>query len=365
MDLSKAFDKVPRRMLLEKMRAHGITEHLLCWIDHWLSDRKQRTVLNGTHSDWGEVSSGVPQGSVLGPLAFLIYINDIDALGYLITIIKKFADDTKLGHIIKDYQDQECLQNCLNSLIDWATTWSMEFNVQKCKVMHVGHGNPRFDYTMSGQTLSKVTEEKDFGVITANTLKPSRQCAEAAKQGNRILGQISRAFHYRDRTVFRDLYVHHVRPHLEYCTPVWSPWTVQDIDCLERVQKRAVRMISGLEGTTYDDRLKEPNLQTLESRRKRSDMVQTYKIVNKIDRVDPSTWFQLVGTETRTTRNLAYPKNLTCKRSRTEIRKNFFSMRVPDEWNRLPVFVKESRNLRLFKANYDKHIRSNETAGRQ
>ena len=137
LDFAKAFDKVPHRRLLEKFKAHSIGGQILKWVENWLSGRKQRTVLNGEFSDWGDVWSGVPQGSVLGPLAFVIFINDIDLVVRFITLMNKFADDTKVANSIFTDADVANLQECLDQLVAWADTWGMAFNVEKCKVMHI------------------------------------------------------------------------------------------------------------------------------------------------------------------------------------------------------------------------------------
>ena len=359
LDFSKAFDKVPKKRLIIALKAHGINGPLLQWIENWLTNRKQRVVLNGSFSEWLDVLSGVPQGSVLGPLLFLIYINSIDAAAGDISILAKFADDTKIGQVILSQQDQVTLQTCLNNLMHWAEKWGMEFNITKCKVLHVGKNNPLYPYTMNDQELKSVDNEKDIGVIVDKTLKPTKQCADAARKANAVLGQISRAFHYRDKHTFLKLYMQFVRCHLEFSITAWNPWTVQDIDVLERVQKRAINMISGLQGKSYSEKLSELNLQSLEDRRTRFDMLQTFKILKRIDNVNPDTWFTTMGTGRRVTRLSANPLNLIKQRSRTDVRQNFFSQRVVDKWNQLPDFVKDSTNITRFKKNYDYHCTGN------
>lgn len=358
LDFSKAFDKVPKLRLMEKLAAHSISGKVFNWIKNWLSDRTQRTVLNGKQSDWSDVWSGVPQGSVLGPVLFLIFINDLDFIRHLITVLKKFADDTKLGQKILNDSDRQNLQDCLDMLYDWANKWGMQFNVSKCKILHTGRSNPKHTYTMNNIPLTVVEEEKDIGVIVHNSLKPSRQCSEAARKANAVLGQISRSFHYRDRNVFLKLYKSHVRSHLEFSVTAWSPWSEADKTILENVQKRAVRMISGLSGS-YEENLKTLNLQSLEDRRIRYDLIQTYKIINEIDAVKPSTWFNLVGeNQTRQTRFTINPINILPGRSRLEIRRNFFSQRVPELWNNLPDVIKNSRTVAIFKRELSKHMKN-------
>ena len=363
LDFAKAFDKVPRMRLISKLRAHGIEGKVLQWIKSWLTGRRQRVVLNGEYSEWINVLSGVPQGSVLGPLCFVIFINDIDdAVKDLVTIISKFADDTKIGQIIHGSDSCNSLQTSLDNLHNWAKQWGMQFNSSKCKVMHVSSKKEGFDYNMNGSILSTTSKEKDVGVIIHESLKPSLQCVEAARKANFVLGQISRAFHYRDRKIFINLYKKYVRVHLEFCAPAWSPWTQKDKDILEKVQQRAVKMVSGLSSNTYEERLLEIGLQSLEDRRKRLDMVQTFKIIQGIDNVDKHHWFTFLNDSRSTdimTRASADNLNLQLPRSRTEVRKNFFSSRVVPQWNSLPYEVKRSKTVTEFKRKYDQVLQTN------
>ena len=175
----------------------------------------------------------------------------------------------------------KALQPALDGLIRWADNWGMAFNVAKCKVMHIGHGNPRFEYSMQNTPLEVTEEERDLDVITSSKLKPGAQCTKAAKTAKAVLGQIARAFHFRDRHVFLQLYITHVRPHLEFAGQAWSPWTAADKAVLEQVQRRAIRMVSGLRGQEYEDRLKELGLTTLEERSHQADMAMAYEILTK------------------------------------------------------------------------------------
>ena len=269
----------------------------------------------------------------------------------------KFADDTKLGNRAANYEDCRSLQQCIDKLIIWANTWSMEFNVKKCKVMHLGRRNPIHGYNMNGTPLQVCNGERDIGVHVSDTLKPGTQCAEAARRANAILTQISRAFMYRDRRVFVQLYKQFVRCHLEFAAPAWSPWQEGDIQLLERVQIRAVKMIHGLQSNTYEEKLAELGLRTLEDRRKRLDLVQTFKIINGHDNVKRETWFKLVGqNERHMTRASSYHKNIVGTRSNTEIRKQFFSNRVVPLWNALSEHVKESTTVQIFKRRLEETV---------
>ena len=184
----------------------------------------------------------------------------------------KFADDTKVARIVATEEGRAELQDALTKLEHWADRWGMEFNISKCKVMHFWRNNPRHDYRMKGRLLEKTEEEGDLGVMTMASTKPAAQCAKAACTAQAVLGQIDRAFHFRDREIFLGLYRQYIRPHLEFSVQAWAPWCQRDKELLENVQKRAMRMILGLRSELYEDRLKELGLTSLEERRHRADM---------------------------------------------------------------------------------------------
>ena len=178
LDFAKAFDKVPHGRLLDKLKSHGIDGKVWVWLKEWLKGRKQRVCISGCRSDWRDVTSGVPQGSVLGPVLFLIFINDLEAT--LVNSVLKFADDTKLFGKVNNDIDRRSIQNDLYRLIDWSEKWQMPFNTTKCKVMHLGRSNSQFQYLMNNHTLEAVVEEKDLGLCITNNLKPSKQCQQAS-----------------------------------------------------------------------------------------------------------------------------------------------------------------------------------------
>ena len=360
LDFAKAFDKVPHQRLLRKLEAHGITGKLLVWIESWLTGRLQRVVLNGEASGWGQVSSGVPQGSVLGPTCFVVFINDLDEVVDLVNgFIFKFADDTKYGTTVLDDNDRERMQQSINKLMEWTEKWQMEFNSTKCKVLHAGNTNPCFTYTMGGYApagtiLESVEKEKDIGVLVHESLKPSHQCAKAAAKANAVLGQMSKAFHYRDKLVWLQLYKTFVRPHLEFAIQAWSPWLKGDIEVLEKVQKRAVGMVIGLRGKTYEEKLREVGMYSLYDRRIRGDMIQVWKVLQGNCILDAS-MLELADTQhQRNTRHTSKKLNLARIPSRLDVRRNFFSVRCVDPWNRLPVILRNLDNLDEFKIEYDK-----------
>jgi len=235
------------------------------------------------------VLSGVPQGSVLGPSLFIIYINDIDSS--VLNRLSKFADDTKLYSCVSSQSQIESLRNDLASLFKWSMDWQMLFNLDKCKVMHFGRSNIKADYRMGGKVLEVVTEERDLGIIVQNDLKVSQQCAKAVKTANRVLGMISRTFVTRSKDVVLQLYKSLVRPHLEYCIQAWRPHLHKDINLLEKVQRRATKLVDSLRNCSYENRLEELKLTTLETRRLGGDLIQVFKMFKGFDDVDVHDFF--------------------------------------------------------------------------
>ena len=356
LDFAKAFDKVQHQRLLLKMQSHNISGQIYEWIKAWLSNRKQRVVLNGKQSSWLSVPCSVCQGTVLGPILFIIFIDDIDiCIKEIEALILKFADDTKLIKRIRTAVDNQNLQDIITKLYEWATKWQMYFNVDKCKIVHLGSKNPLHQYYMNGSEIQAASSEKDLGVMLDNTAKPSLQCAKAAQKGNQVLGQLLRSFQCREKEVLTQLYKVFVRPHLEYAIQAWCPYLVKDIDILEKVQKRMVRQISNLQGS-YEEKLKKIGLTTLQERRLRGDCIETFKMIRGFTRVDYSVWFSKIsrpiGIQTRLSTD---PLSLQTKSSRLDLRKNFFSVRTPPTWNALPLSLRQSSSVNQFKIGYDKH----------
>lgn len=349
LDFKKAFDKVPHKRLMEKVRGYGIIDEVGDWIEDWLTGRKQRVVINGSSSSWKDVTSGVPQGSVLGPLLFIIYINDLDQ--GLMSMISKFADDTKIGINANDELAIEQLQGDLNKIGDWSEKWQMPFNLDKCKVMHVGHRNNKAKYELRGRELEICNEEKDLGVIITDDLKSSKQCIAVEKKAQKILGYIKRQFTTRKEETILTLYNALVRPHLEYAVQFWSPSQRKDIERLERVQARATKLIPSIRHISYERRLTRLNLYSLEKRRLRGQLIETFKILKGIDNIDYSKLFTLCGNQTRSN-----GWKLDLKRFSTTQCGEFFTYKIASYWNRLPTDVVNSASVNQFKNKLDKVI---------
>ena len=198
-DFAKAFDRVPHQRLLRKIRNNGIIGQTLHWIKAFLTGRSQRVRVENEFSSWSQVKSGIPQGSVLGPILFVIFINDMPRI--VDSFCQLFADDAKVFRSICSLEDNKKLQCDLDKLSDWAEKWQLYFNTDKCKSLHIGRANKKQVYQMNGKSLDQVVEEKDLGIIIDNELKFHPQTATSVKKANRVLGVIKKSFsHLQSRT---------------------------------------------------------------------------------------------------------------------------------------------------------------------
>ena len=316
----------------------------------WLKDRRQRVVVDGEVSSWKSVLSGVPQGSVLGPILFLVYINDLEE-GVTGKILK-FADDTKLFRKVKEIGDKQNLQDDIDKLVKWSEKWQMLFNFGKCKCLHTGSGNTGMNYEMGGTILSKTVKEKDLGVTMNANMKVSEQCRIAASKGNQVLGMIRRNITYKEKSLIIPLYKAIVRPHLEYCIQAWNPHLRKDVDMLEKIQRRATKLIPELRDLTYEERLKECGLTTLETRRLRGDQIEVFKILNGYENIDSNIFFEI--KESKITRGHNY--TLVKKQSRLDVRKFSFSQRTINIWNNLSTDCVHASSVNMFKNKIDKYL---------
>ena len=272
LDFSKAFDRVPHCRLLNKLEYYGIRGPLIKWINKFLTTRLQRVIIDGKCSDWERVQSGVPQGTVLGPLLFLTFINDITQ--GITSKIKLFADDCLLYRTIKDESDSQALQQDLDCLHQWSQVWQMQFNTDKCHTMKFTLKQKPHEpkYFLGESELSTVTEHPYLGVTLSNKLSWNNHINKITSRANRILGLINRNLRGSSKKIKERAYQSLVRPHLEYCSSVWNPYSKTQKDKIEAVQRRAARFVLH-RYDRYDSvtqMMNELQWQNLENRRKTS-----------------------------------------------------------------------------------------------
>ena len=247
LDFAKAFDKVDHVILLKKLKSFGITGKLHQWISSFLENRYQQVIVNGKLSRKEKVVSGVPQGTVLGPLLFLIYINDLEA-EMKNCILRVFADDSKLVMKLKEITDHQKLQEDLDSGMNWAEMNNMQLNDKKFQLMHYGtHENLKQPYTTGQVVINSESTVKDLGIYLSEDLSSETQISEAIKSGRKFLWWILRSFKSRTAETMLFLYQSYVLPKMEYSSIMWSPYKKKDIAKLESIQRTLTAKIENLE----------------------------------------------------------------------------------------------------------------------
>ena len=293
LDYAKAFDKVDLNLLILKLKRYGFHDKLVNWIQAFLSDREQVVVLNGVHSDIAKVLSGVPQGSVLGPLLFLLFINDLEQV-VVSSKVSFFADDTRVSKQISCYEDCMKLQDDLNEILDWSRKNTMKLHEQKFELLNHLHNSKSslpdlpfvaetLRYKVSNEeTLDPVEHVRDLGVQVSNDLSWSRHIGSMVSKARNTLSWFFSVFKTRDRVVMTTLYKSLVRSTLEYCCPLWIPSKVTEIQLIEGVQRTFTSRISGLQHLNYWERLAKLKLMSLQRRRERYVILTMWKIFHKV-----------------------------------------------------------------------------------
>ena len=360
LDFRKAFDLVSHKHLLLKLDSYGINGKIGGWIKAFLNDRKQKVVIRGAESDELNVLSGVPQGSVLGPLLFLIFINDLPKCVECPVCL--FADDSKIYCRVPRFNStkpdlinaQDKLQKDLNELHEWAVKWKMSFNVDKCKIMHLGYGNMKHEYNLNGSILAETKEERDLGVLVDNELNFSKHIRSIVAKANKIIGLIKISFESVEETkdvkMFSNLYYTLIRPHLEYCVQAWSPHLKKDIEILENVQRRATKLVRQYSHLEYVETLDKLGLTKLEDRRTRGDMILTFRLINGHEGIDYQKFFTLLNSPYNLRR---HSKTIERSTLNLDVRKFFYSRRVIEKWNSLSEYEVSAPSTAAFKRRYD------------
>ena len=246
LDFKKAFDSVPHRELLHKLRSVGVWGSLWKWFECYLTSRLQCVAINGSVSELLPVMSGVPQVSILGPLLFIIYINDLPVVIQYSTILL-FADDTKCAKSVASQSEYQQLQNDLDSLDTWRHTWNLPFNENKFRFLQFSanasmdlHPHP---YSIEGHNITPATSPKDLGILFTNTLNWAEHYNLVTSRAYRQLGLLRRTFSSPNISARKKLYLSLIRFKLTSCSPVWRPSLIKHIELLETVQRRATKSI--------------------------------------------------------------------------------------------------------------------------
>ena len=348
LDFSKAFDKVPHKKLLRKLDNYGIRGNTWNWVSAFLSNRMQQVALDGEVSSQLPVVSGVPQGSVLGPLLFLIFINDLPAS--VTSKTRLFADDCILYRPILKQEDTVTLQNDLNNLAEWEKMWGMQFHPEKCNSLTVTRSQSTYktSYILKGHTLESVETAKYLGVTISHDMNWDKHIHNITAKANKILGFLRRNLQIKNEDTKSLAYKSMVRSNLEYCASVWSPHTEKLKGKIEQVQRRAARYVTNNYRNTSSVTAMLNHLQwpTLENRRNISRVTMLYKITNNLVAVNPELY--LTHQPILYTRNYN-PLQYTVFTTRTNYYKYSFFPYTVTLWNSLPYTVVSAGSLDQFK----------------
>ena len=352
LDLSKAFDTVPHRELLGKLERYGVEGDLLAWTGDFLQGRTQSVLVDGVRSREEPVLSGVPQGTVYGPLLFLVYINDMAELVSPGTKIRLFADDTILYRITNTLEDQLILQQDLKKLEQWAKDWGMRFNAGKCHVLTVNkgpHRNPFF-YELDNTVLSSVEHEKYLGCTIHQDMDWSSHVNLTATKASQTLGFIKRNLKGCPEELRRLAYVSLVRSSMEYASVIWDPYEGVDAGRLEKIQRKAVRWIKNDYNWKHSvtDMMTELKLEPLDLRRRVNRLTFLYKIVNSKVAVQPERID--LYYKSRPHRGITTQKQFKHLKPKTPQFENSFSPRTLRDWNNLLDSTTSSASVTSFRS---------------
>jgi hypothetical protein len=355
LDFSKAFDKVPHSRLLHKLEHYGVGNSTIAWIKAFLQNRRQSVYVDGSESGKLDVISGVPQGTVLGPLLFLLYINDLPKSAPH-SDTRLFADDSLVYRTISTATDATVLQDDISNLERWEQEWQMEFNPHKCSVIRIVPQSKKCiptSYTLHGVTLSIADSSKYLGVDLNKDLSWDKHITTVVGKANKTQGFLRRNFSACTKTVKRETYTTMVRPSVEYAASIWDPTSVKNITLIEKVQRRGARFVTG----NYWDRspgcvtamIADLGWESLEERRKHIRLSMLYKIVHEQVDIEKSLYLQSNDRRTRG-QSRFFQERITNK----VLEGSFFPRTIKD-WNVLPKETVESSSLEVFRQRLSKN----------
>ena len=342
-DFTKAFDKVPHKPLLHKLHAYGVCGELLQWINSFLTDRSFCVNVDQTLSSLNPVYSGAPQGSVLGPLLFLVYINDLVDVTSSYSLL--YADDLKIW----TSDDPNAFQEVIINVKNWSISWKLPINDAKCAHIFLGGTSGNRFIIHDGTKASDIPTldlKKDLGVWIASNFSFKHHLSLAAKKGFGLLNMIKRTFPRINRDDFEQLYATYVRLLLEYASFVVHTGMQTDILCLERVQRTAMRLVHGIRTYPYCERLLLPNVFPLDIPRLLGDLILTFRLFAANQ---TSNFFTLAGGSSLR----GHDKKILKPHCRTSTRLRFCSVQVMQPWNSLPQDVVCASSLACFKTRLD------------
>jgi len=344
LDFVRAFDQVSHSVLLAKLCQLGLCEQPRKWIADFLRGRRQRVVYKGATSMEANVTSGVIQGSVLGPTLFTGFINDLpDNMRACDTWL--FADDAKVASKAADATDCDVIQRDMDAFGDWSERSHLPININKCASLHYGHSNPCHTYSITGASIKNVDQCPDLGVLRTSDFRYNAHIDAICLKASRLCGMVLKLFASRDRKFLVRIYLTYIRPCLEYASAVWSPSSVGLSNQLERVQRRFTRRLFGRHPLDYEDRLSATKITSLSARRKAADLIQAFKVRNHLIDIDPGS-IGIVQTNSTTRGNMVNMARHGASSQRVACCYNF---RIQRMWNSLPLDVKSATSLDTFK----------------
>ena len=346
LDYSKAFDSIVHGKLLYKLEKYGITGNLLVWLASFLVDRQQMVKVNYSYSDWSTVLSGVPSGSVLGPILFLIYIDDLSNCSPDLKSLYLFADDAKCFSVIKSSHDCMIFQNSLVDISNWSNLWQLNLSPDKCQVISFTHHQNSFvfNYSVNSIPLLRVNNVVDLGINFSQNLSFSPHIKDTCNKARRKASIILNCFKSKNKVILYKAFTTFVRPILEYCSNLWNPFRKSEIALVESVQKRFTKRLDGLSDLQYFERLEVLKAETLEQRRLKSDLSMYYKIIHEMVDLPVEEFFSIRNGVTRNNGASLYKNKF-----RSNAERYYFQNRCINAWNALPTNVANAASPLVFK----------------